>query len=99
MSVSPRIHSFFRGKPSRAFVEFGSGLWATDCSRTSVLSHRDLVPVVWKNLQVTSCAPLFSETSCQQQNPPRLDAKAFLKPAGHLFLPVTREKRMEGRRL
>lgn len=35
------------------------------------------------------CHKVSFETSCQQQNPPRLDARAFLKPAGHLFLSIT----------
>jgi hypothetical protein len=96
MSVSPPMHAFFRGKPSGISGQFASELRATGCGRTSVFSPADRLPVVWKKLQVPPCAPLSFGTLCAQQNPPRLDAKAFLKPAGHLFLPITREKLMEG---
>lgn len=96
MSVSHAIHSFFRVKPSGIFGGVASELRAKGCIRTAALALGDPSPVVWKKLQVPPCAPLFFGTPFDQQNPPRLDARAFLKPAGHSFLPIAREKLMEG---
>ena len=96
MSVSQTILSFFRVKPSGILGEFASKLWAKGRVRTAALALRDPFPVVWKKLQVPPCAPLFFGTPFDQQNPPRLDARAFLKPAGHSFLPIAWEKLMEG---
>ncbi len=42
------------------------------------------------------CASLISGTLFGQQNPPRLDARAFLKPAGHSFSPIAWGKFMKG---
>ena len=96
MSVSQTIHSFFRVKPSGIFGECASELRAKGYIRTAALALGDPFPVVWKKLRVPPCALLFFGTPFGQQNPPRLDARAFLKPAGHSFLPIAREKLMEG---
>jgi hypothetical protein len=99
MIYSQKIHSFFRVKPCGVFGEFAYERRAKGRILTAALALGDPFPVVWKKLQVPPCAPLFFGTPFGQQNPPRLDARAFLKPAGHLFLPIAREKLMEGVRL